>query len=72
MAGGDSPADLGTKHFVTQAEYWKCLDRMCVFWREGRSDLAFDAAVNYLEKGGQEEYCGRSYGSTEDSVIIEA
>ena len=54
VAGGDNPADVGTKHVATQAEYWKCLDKMCVFWKEGRSDLAFDVAVSYLEEGGQQ------------------
>ena len=44
VAGGDNPADLGTKHLATESEYWKCLRIMNIIRREGRSQMALDAA----------------------------
>ena len=44
VLGKENPADLGTKHLATGAEVWKHLDKMNVELRDGRSELALDAA----------------------------
>jgi len=44
VAGGENPADLGTKHLATEKEYWKCLEKLNIYLRDGRSKMAFDAA----------------------------
>ena len=44
VAGGDNPADLGTKHLATESEYWKCLRIMNIIRRECHCRMSLDAA----------------------------
>ena len=44
VLGKENPADLGTKHLATGAEVWKHLEIMNIELRDGRSELALDAA----------------------------